>query len=184
LLVTSLIILPMSSPVLRPAAWVHYTTALHIHGNKMETAATGPLPQFYADRFGWQQEVSVVLNTFRSLSPQDQRRVCIFGSNYGEAGALDFLGPVEAAGQHLYLPPAMSGQNNYWLWGTHGCDPDVVIAVIGDTPEAVSQKYQSVELVGRLDNPWAMPFEHKNIYLLRGRRPSAPFDWADERFYF
>jgi hypothetical protein len=56
--------------------------------------------------------------------------------------------------------------------------------VIGDTPEAVSQKYRSVEIVGRLDNPFAMPFEHKNIYLLRGRRPSAPFNWADERFYF
>jgi hypothetical protein len=50
LLLTSLAILPMSSPVLRPAAWVRYTTALHLHGDKMETAATGPLPQFYADR--------------------------------------------------------------------------------------------------------------------------------------
>jgi hypothetical protein len=184
LLVTSLIILPMSSPVLRPAAWVRYTTALHLHGDKMETAATGPLPQFYADRFGWQQEVSIVLNTFRSLSPQDQRSVCVFGSNYGEAGALDLLRAGQDAGQHLHLPPAMSGHNNYWLWGTHGCDPDVVIAVIGDTPEAVSRKYRSVEIVGRMDNPWAMPFEHRNIYLLRGRRPSSPFSWADERFYF
>jgi hypothetical protein len=92
--------------------------------------------------------------------------------------------PARIAGQHLRLPQAISGHNNYWLWGTHGCDPNVVIAVIGDTPEAVSQKYRSVEIVGRLDNPWAMPFEHKNIYLLRGRRPSAPFNWADERYYF
>jgi len=184
LLVTSLIILPMSSPVLRPDAWVGYTTALHLHGNKTETSATGPLPQFYADRFGWQQEVSIVLHTFQLLSAQDQRRVCIFGSNYGEAGAIDFLAPRQAAGQHLHLPPALSGHNNYWLWGTHDCDPDLVIAVIGDTPEAVSQKYRSVDIVGRRDNPWAMPFEDKNIYLLRGRRPSAPFNWADERFYF
>jgi hypothetical protein len=112
LLVTSLMLLTMSSPVLRPAAWVRYTTALHLHGDKMETAATGPLPQFYADRFGWQQEVSVVVNAFRSLSPQDQRRVCTFGSNYGEAGSLDLLSPSRGAGQHLSLPPAMSGQNN------------------------------------------------------------------------
>jgi hypothetical protein len=84
----------------------------------------------------------------------------------------------------LGLPPAMSGQNNYWLWGTHGCDVNTVIAVIGDTPEEVGRKYSSVEIVGRMDEPYAMPFEHKNIYLLRGRRPSAPFDWADERFYF
>src|SRR5258708_29582114 len=73
---------------------------------------------------------------------------------------LIFSGPRQDEGQHLHLPPAISGQNNYWLWGTHGCDPNVVIAVIGDTPEAVSQKYRSVEIVGRLDNPWAMLFEH------------------------
>jgi hypothetical protein len=48
----------------------------------------------------------------------------------------------------------------------------------------VSQKYRSVEIVGLMDNPWAIPFEHKNIYLLRGRRPSAPFNSADERYYF
>jgi len=182
LLVTSLIILPMSSPVLPPAAWVRYTTALRLHGNKLENLATGPLPQFYADRFGWQQEVSIVLNTYRSLSPQDQRRVCIFGNNYGEAGAIDFLAPLQD--HHTHLPPAISGQNNYWLWGTHGCDPDVAIAVISDSPEEIARKYRSVEIVGHLDNPWAMPYEHKNIYLLRGRRSSAPFHLADERFYF
>ena len=35
-----------------------------------------------------------------------------------------------------------------------------------------------------MSHPLAMPFEHRNIYLLRHRRPSAPFRWADERFYF
>jgi hypothetical protein len=180
LLVTSLIILPMSSPVLPPATWVRYTTTLHLHGDKMETAATGPLPQFYADRFGWQQEVDIVAKTYHALTPKEQQHVCIFGSNYGEAGAIDFLGRREG----LHLPPAISGQNNYWLWGMHGCDADLVIAVIPDTPKDVSQKYESVEIVGHMDDPYAMPFEHKNIYLLRRRRSSAPFDWADERFYF
>ncbi len=180
LLATSLMILPMSSPILPPATWVRYTTALHLHGDKMETAATGPLPQFYADRFGWQQEVNIVAKVYDSLTPQEQRQVCIFTSNYGEAGAIDFLGQREG----LHLPPAISGQNNYWLWGTHGCDVNLVIAVISDPPSDVSQKYKSVEIVGRMENPYAMPFEHKNIYLLRGRRSSAPFHWADERFYF
>jgi hypothetical protein len=180
LLITGLIILPMSSPVLPPAAWVRYTTELHLHGDKMETAATGPLPQFYADRFGWDQEVSIVVRAFSSLTPSDQRRVCIFASNYGEAGAIDLLGPR----LDPHLPPAISGQNNYWLWGTHGCDPSLVIAVVSDTPQELATKYESVTLVGRMDNPYAMPFEHRTIYLLRTRRPSAPFDWADERFYF
>ena len=184
LLVSSLLILPMSSPVFEPATWVRYTKALHLQSGKTETASTGPLPQFFADRFGWQQEVSIVLHTFESLSPEDQGRVCIFGNNYGEAGALDLLGHLGSKDHHYHLSPAISGQNNYWLWGTHGCDPNVVIAIISDTPQEIARKYTSVQIVGRLDNPWAMPFEHKNVYLLRGRRPSAPFDWADERFYF
>jgi hypothetical protein len=180
LLITSLIILPMSSPVLRPAAWVRYTNALHLHGDKLETAATGPLPQFYADRFGWQQEVDIVAKTYNALPPEQQQHACIFGSNYGEAGAIDFFNRRE----NLHLPPALSGQNNYWLWGLHGCDANLVIAVVPDTPEEVSQKYVSVKIVGRMDAPYAMPFEHKNIYLLRERRPSAPLHWEDERFYF
>ncbi len=184
LLISSLFILPMCSPVLRPATWVRYTKALHLHGDQTETVSTGPLPEFFADRFGWQEEVSIVRNTFASLPPVNQRRVCIFAENYGEAGAIDFLGHLGAEGRRNQLPPASSGQNNYWFWGTHGCDPNLVIAVIGDTQEEVAQKYASVQIVGRLDNPWSVPFEHKNVYLLRDRRPSAPFDWEDERFYF
>jgi hypothetical protein len=33
------------------------------------------------------------------------------------------------------------------------------------------------------DTPYAMPFEHGNIYLLRGHRSPAPVNWADERHY-
>jgi len=179
LLATSLILLPMSSPVLAPAAWVRYAAALHLHGDKMETAATGPLPQFYADRFGWEQEVQLVVQAYRSLTPDEQRRVCIFGGNYGDAGAIDLLGARWKAN----LPPALSGQNSYWMWGTHGCDTNLVIAVIGDAPADVALKYESVQIVGVMNDPYAMPFEHKNVYLLRRRRPTAPFDWRDERFY-
>jgi hypothetical protein len=180
LILTGLLVLPMSSPVLRPAVWVRYTTALHMKSGKTETASSGELPQFFADRFGWQQQVAIVTRTFNSLSPADQRRVCIFGGNYGESGAIDFFNRRD----HLNLPPALSGHNNYWLWGTHGCDPNVVIAVIDDSPEDISKKYESVTIVGVRDTPYAKPFEHGNIYLLRGRRPTAPVNWADERHYY
>jgi len=147
----------------------------------METSSTGPLPQFYADRFGWNEQVSGVLDAWRSLSPADRKRVCIFGKDYGEAGAIDLLGHMREPD----LPPALSGQNSYWMWGTHVCDPNLVIAIISDTPGEVGQKFQSVQVIPHADNPWAMPFErHRTIYLLRNRKPGAPFDWADERFYF
>jgi hypothetical protein len=181
LLLTALVILPMASPVLRPATWVRYTKALHLHGSQSETMETGPLPQFYADRFGWDEEVDAVVKAYRSLTPQEQQRVCIFGKDYGLAGAIDFLGPRKQPG----LPPAISGQNSYWMWGTHGCDANVVIAVVGDSRAQLETKYQDVELIGRITDSYAMPFERRRgIWVLRGRLPSAPFDWADERFYY
>jgi hypothetical protein len=181
LLVTGLLVLPMASPVMKPATWVQYTAALHLHTAPSETSDSGPLPQFYADRFGWQKQVDLVAKAYRSLTPAEQAHVCIFGKDYGEAGAIDFLGVRE----HLSLPPAISGQNSYWMWGTHGCDANTVIAVVGDPREQLLSKYQDVELVGYIDAPYAMPFErHRGIWLLRGRRAGAPFDWADERFYY
>jgi len=181
LFVTGLLILPMASPVLAPEAWLSYTKALHLRGDKMETLATGPLPQFYADRFGFTEQVDSVLDAWHILSPAERKNACIFGSNYGEAGAIDLLGHMREPD----LPPALSGQNSYWMWGMHGCDTNVVIAVISDTPKDVEKKFESVQIVPHIDNPWEMPFERrKTIYILRNRRPSSPVDWEDERFYF
>lgn len=179
LILSTLVILPMALPILRPATWIRYTAALHLHNPATETASTGPLPQFYADRFGWQQEVDLVNRAFQSLSPADRARVTIFANNYGEAGAIDILG----ARQHLGLPPAISGHNTYWLWGPGNRGVDPVIAVLHDTPEELHTKYASVTIIGRMDNPLAMPFEHKTVYLLRGRLPSAPMNWNDEKDY-
>jgi hypothetical protein len=179
LVFTTVIVLPMASPVLKPDTWVRYTTALHLSHNNTETAATGPLPQFFADRFGWQQEANTVIAAYHSLSPQEQQHVCIFGNNYGEAASLNFFNGL----QHAGLPPAVSGHNTYYLWGPHHCDPNVSIAVISDTLPEIGLKYSSVIVVGHLDNPYAMPFEHKNIYLLRHRRANAPFVWSDEKHY-
>ena len=180
-LLLGLLILPMASPVLPPAEWVRYTNALHLHHAESETSETGPLPQFFADRFGWQEQVDFVTQAFRSLTPAEQQHVCIFGSNYGEAGAVDFFNDTE----HLGLPAAISGQNSYWGWGMHGCDTNIVIAIVGDTKQQLESKYEHVDLIGKIDSPYAMPFErHHHIWLLRGDKRSPPLNWRDECFYY
>ncbi|MES2392603.1 MAG: glycosyltransferase family 39 protein [Acidobacteriota bacterium] len=181
LIVATALILPMASPILPPTQWVAYTHKLHLVHKETENDDAGPLPQFYADRFIWNEQLTAVLTAFRSLTPAEQSRVCIFGKDYGEAGAIDFLGPM----QQPNLPPAIGAQNSYWTWGTHNCDPNLIIAIISDKPDAVAKKYDSVQQIPFTDNPWAMPFErHRKIYILRGNKPSAPFNWEDERFYY
>ena len=42
---------------------------------------------------------------------EDRAKACVFGQNYGEAGAIEYFA------RDLDLPPAISGHNSYWLWG-------------------------------------------------------------------
>jgi hypothetical protein len=129
LLVMAFILFPLSVPVMPPATWIRYTKALHIYNanDNTENQAIGLLPQFYADRFGWQEEVDEVTRIYRSLSPDEQKKVGIICSNYGEASAINFLGRG--------LPFAISGHNNYWLWGPNGATGEVMIVINGASLE-------------------------------------------------
>lgn len=172
-----LFFLPMALPVLPPAAWLKYAKATHLYGltGNTEHNATGPLPQFYADRFGWQEEADQVSRIYHSLSPEDQKRVGILCSNYGEASAINFLGRD--------LPQAISGHNNYFLWGPRGATGEVMIVITGATPEEMRESYSSVEVAGRMNAPYSMPYEHRNIYLVRGRKKNLSEDWSEFKHY-
>ncbi len=74
LIVTGALILPMAIPVMQPVQWIAYTKAIHLYNasGNTENESSGPLPQFYADRFGWQEEVDQVTRIYHSLSPDRQ----------------------------------------------------------------------------------------------------------------
>lgn len=179
LILTGLLILPMASPVLRPSAWVRYTQALHLRPDNSESAQTSILPQFYADRFGWTEMASSVVEVVHALPPDQRRHLCILTNNYGEAASLEFLGRQ----LDPTLPPVISGHNNYWLWGMHGCSGGTLIAIVHDAPQDLAKRYRSVTVVGRTGTPLSMPYEHKNIYLLSGKLSPGPFDWEAEQDY-
>jgi hypothetical protein len=167
----------MAIPIMQPPQWIAYTKATHLYNasGNTENESSGPLPQFYADRFGWQEEVDQVTRIYNSLSPADRKIVGIYCSNYGEASAINFLSQG--------LPNAISGHNSYYLWGPDGATGEVMIIINGASPDEVRKYYQSVEVVGRMDHPYSMPYEHRNIYLVRGRRKRIFEDWQSFRLY-
>ncbi len=179
LLLTGLLILPMASPVLRPAAWVRYTHALHLRPDDSESAQTGLLPQFYADRFGWIGLAQSIVSIERALPPTERQHLCILTNNYGEAASIEFLGRKLDPG----LPPVISGHNNYWLWGMRGCSGNALIAVVHDKPEELRKRFRSVIVVGHTGDPLSMPYEHKNIYLLQSELYPEVLDWNAEQDY-
>ncbi len=175
LTVSAVLITPMVLPILAPQQWLAYTERTHLRGKSgsTERLRTSDFPQFYADRFGWQEEVGEVDRIYHSLSPADRAQAAIFCSNYGEASAINFLGTG------LGLPVAISGHNSYWMWGPHGATGQVIIAVIDDPPEDLRKRFRSVEIVGRMEHPYAMPYENRNIYVLRDPKPGAGVHWVD-----
>jgi hypothetical protein len=177
MVIVGAITLPMGIPVLPPYTWIRYTRALHMTSENTETAKTGPLPQFYADRFGWQELVAEVARIYDSLSPADRAKVGIFCSNYGEAGAIDLFGPKYG------LPPAISGHQNYYFWGPRGYSDEILI-VVGESKSDVEKYCDSVEPVGEVDNPLAMPFENGPIYLCRGGKVPLAAYWPNVKSWY
>ncbi len=177
LIVGGVLVLPMAIPVMRPPTWVTYAKTLHLYdeSGNTENESSGILPQFYADRFGWQEEVNEVTRIYNSLSPDDQKKTAIVCSNYGEASAINLLGHG--------LPTAISGHNSYWLWGPEGATGEVMIVVTGASVEDLRKNYDSVEIAGRMNNPFSMPYERRNIYVLRGRHKNLSSDWKSFKHY-
>src|SRR5262245_2602894 len=168
---------PLAKPLLPVERYVAYAAMLGVKPSTGERKELGRLPQFFADRFGWLELASDVAGAFRSLPEAERGQACIFGQNYGQAGAIDFYG------RELGLPPAISGHNSYHLWGPHGCSGQVMI-VIGDRRERLERFFEQIDLAATHRCGDCMPYENdKPIWICR--RIKAPLDeiWPDIKHF-
>ncbi|MGH7025092.1 MAG: glycosyltransferase family 39 protein [Caulobacteraceae bacterium] len=164
---------PLTLPILPIDAFIRYQKAIGFTPSVGERQKTGPLPQYYADMFGWPEMAAKVAAVYRSLSPRDRARAVFYGENYGEAAAIDVFG------RRLGLPPAVSGHNNYFIWGPRGHDGSVIIIVGGD-PQHYAELFRGFEVAGRIDAPHAMPYETgMPIYVLRGMKTPLQTYWPN-----
>ncbi len=162
---------PLALPILKPESLIRYSRFLGIAPSSGERHELGPLPQHFADMFGWEEMVAGVSRVYRSLPEAERRRCAIFGRNYGEAGAIDFLGDNHG------LPNAISGHNNYWLWGFDGYTGDVMI-VIGGQEADLRRYFNSVTPAGLVSNPYSMPYENNlTIWVARGSKKPLREVW-------
>jgi hypothetical protein len=126
---------------------------------------------------GWPELINQVAAVYESI-PSDQRKdAAIFTGSYGEAGAIDVLGP-EAG-----LPPAVSGHNTYWLWGPperHG--PVIGVGQIGDVLDRICP--DTVE-VATITNPYGVENEEAGLPLYLCLAPEGQLAdiWDEVRHY-
>lgn len=145
-------------PLLPPGAYIAYTRFMGFSEPKIENRKASDLPQLLADRCGWPEMVAATAKVYNDLPSDQKARTAIFGSNYGEAGAIDFYGPA------LGLPKAISGHANYWYWGPRTYTGESII-VLGAPRERLERVYAKVEPKAEVGNPYAMATEHFTIYL-------------------
>ncbi len=176
--ITGLLLVPFAIPVLPAPTFIQLSR--YAGGTtqvRTENLATSALPQSYADRYGWRDLALDVKRAYDTLSPAEKAEACIFTSNYGEAGAIDYYGPA------LGLPKAISGHNSYFIWGPQGCSGRVLITVNIPVTDITSE-FDSVQVAGSTACTYCMPYEnHAIIAIARGLHANIGQVWIRVRHY-
>jgi hypothetical protein len=168
---------PFALPILPIEQFAAWQDRLGVTPRSMDREPIGRLPQYYADMFGWPELAALVGKAYAALSPEDQARAVFLGNNYGVTSAIAFFGPA------WHLPPAISGHNNFYLWGPLGHDGSVLIR-LGGSREGLLKAYASVEAAGVFQAQWAMPYEiGHTLWVCRGRRVPLQEAWPTFRHY-
>jgi hypothetical protein len=172
LVASGAVLAPQFIPVLAPETYISYAKALRFQPPAIETHELGPLPQIYADQFGWEEMVATVARVYHSL-PFDMRpKTAIFGQNCGQAGAVDLFGPKHG------LPPAISGHQNYFLWGPQDYTGESVIVMQG-LQQDLEQRCASLHKAASVYHPYSMPYQHFDVFYCRGLKQPLKALWPE-----
>ena len=161
---------PFAIPILPPETYIAYAKALHFDQPRIETHKLGPLPQLYADQFGWPEMTEAIANVYNSLPPEMRAKTAIFGQNYGEAAAIAMFGPKYG------LPAAICTHQSYFLWGPRGYTGESVIVINGDRAD-LERRFAEVHYMGQFTHPYSMPFEHVHIFYCVGMKRRLAEVW-------
>jgi hypothetical protein len=164
------LIAPTLIPILPPETYIRYARATGLQQPRVETHKLGPLPQLFADQFGWKEMADAVAKIYYSLPPDVRVRTAIFGQNYGQAGAINLFGAK------LGLPEAISGHQNHFLWGPMGYTGESMI-VMGDRQQRLEELFTHVERRAHVEHPYSMPYEHIDIFDCQGMKQPLAELW-------
>ncbi len=172
------ILAPLGLPILSPDRTARWAATLGVVPQFERGAGKRTdLPQWFADRFGWEQFVKDVAGVRAQLSPEEQGRVVYFAPSYGQAGALEWLG------RDLGLTPVYSTHNSFYFWGPPA-DPVDVAIVIGNRRERLEELFGQVTLATVHDCDFCMPWRDRMpIWIVRRPRVRIADRWAEWKHF-
>jgi hypothetical protein len=114
------------------------------------------------EEIGWEELVQKVAAIRDSLSTEQQAHLGIAVGNYGEAGAIEILGPA------YHLPPPISTTNSFWYRTFPVQEPTTVI-LLGNSRERADEIFTGCRLVAHNANSEGVKNEesedHPDIFL-------------------
>lgn len=129
-----------------------------------------PLPQYFADEFGWEDMARETGKVYAQLPEATKSTTAIFTNDYGQASAIDFFGP------RYGLPPSISKAETFWLWGPRNYTGSTVI-VLGSNGKGDHEFFRTVEAVGRVNDSYSRADERFEIFLCRDMHPELQILW-------
>jgi hypothetical protein len=172
-----LAVIPGALPVLSQERLVAFLEGAGISEPRTENRERGALPPLFADMHGWPEVVETVAGVWQGLPERERSTAAIFTVSYGEAAAIDHLGPA------LGLPSALSGHNSYGIWG-RGMYRGSTLVVVGYDREWLGRWFEDVREAARVRCRWCLPFVGKlRVWVCRGLRGPPEEFWARVRHY-
>jgi hypothetical protein len=176
LLIGGVIAAPLAMPMLPVEATVRYTRFWDVQAIHVENVPQSELPQLFGDMFGWQEQVRAVAGVYRALPESERTQAVVLAYNYGEASAINYFGPK------LGLPRAISGHNQFGLWGPGAMTGQVAVA-IGFTERQLRQFYDEVTPKASVSPEYAMPEESRlTIFVCRRPKRSLQESWSEWKY--
>jgi hypothetical protein len=177
IIVGLVIFAPIFIPLQKPHITAHHIKNMGLKFDLEEGKKGEPLPQWLADRFGWEQLAQQTAQVYANLPITEQQNAVIVANNYGEAGALELYG------YKYKLPPVFSTHNSFHSWGPPS---DTITTIIGVSLSYndMKQRFDSVEVATIVQCPTCTrPQREVPVLILRGPRFSMKEVWPGVKNY-
>ncbi len=169
---------PLSLPILPLPAYMAYERAIGLSRPEPPDNKTHLINPMFADQIGWKTMTQTVAGAYWSLPAAQRRQTALFADRYAYAGALDYYGP------RYGLPPAISPNNSYYLWGTHGYSGRSVLAVGATDYPLLMRWFGSVRQIAVYRNDYRWMLEGPlPVYLCTLPRAPLAAMWPAFKYY-
>ncbi len=128
---------------------------------------------------GWERVTRQIADVKAELPPDERSRVVVFTGDYGAAGAVDEFGA------RYGLPHAISGHNNYWLWGPAGASNGATTIAINLPRSYLQTIFSDVAAAGTVDTGFGVWTEERGapIWVCRHQRLTWARAWPNAKRY-